>query len=113
MNPEYRYYNNAVVVELIHEDGSLKDPDIHELCSAISRLLSDENDKVAMDISSCTYLNSYGLGELISIRNYFNDIHADCLLITENDKVLKLLDMVGFNDLFHIVPDEQEIPSRV
>ena len=46
-------------------------------------------------------------------RNYFSDIHIDCILVTENTKVLKLLDMVGMTDLFTVVPDKTDIPSRV
>ncbi len=113
MELEYTYFNNAVVVRLNHDEGSLEDSDLQSLCRNISQLLNERIDSIALDITPCRFLNSYGLGELISIRNYFSDIHIDCILVTENTKVLKLLDMVGMTDLFTVVPDKTDIPSRV
>ena len=69
----------------------------------------EDTVKLALDLRSNPYLNSFGLGELINIRHFFMERGISCVLIIESKKIHKLLEMVGIEDLFETVTSEDQI----
>ncbi len=109
MNFVYEYVNNIPVVKFCREDGFLVGEEIHLFGDKVISLLNENINKIAIDLRSYTYLNSFGLGELINIRNYFLERGVECILIVNSSKIHKLFDMVGIGDLFETVAHEKEL----
>jgi len=105
----YEYVNNIPVVKFCREDGLLLGEEIHFFGDKFIPLVKDNVNKIAIDMRSYTYLNSFGLGELINVRNYFLERGVECILIVNSSKIHKLFDMVGIGDLFKTVADEKEL----
>jgi anti-anti-sigma factor len=105
----YEYVNNIPVVKFCREDGFLVGEEIHYFGDKVIPLVKGDINKIAIDLRSYTYLNSFGLGELINIRNYFLERGVECILIVSSSKIHKLFDMVGIGDLFVTVANEKEL----
>lgn len=105
----YEYVNNIPVVKFFRDDGFLVGEEIHFFGNKLLPLVKKGTDKMAIDLRSYTYLNSFGLGELINIRNYFLERGVECILIVNSSKIHKLFDMVGIGDLFETVAHEKEL----
>ena len=78
-----------------------------------SRLLSEGNRHIVIDLSRTTYLASLGIGFLIFILK--NTKKADCSLAIcgADEQVMKVLETAGVNELFDIVQSREEAISRV
>lgn len=105
----YEYINNIPVISFTREDGSLLGGDIDDFGKEILEIMNEGVYKVIFDLRKNSYLNSFGLGELINIRNYFLDRGIACVLIVNSKKIIKLFDMVGIGELFETVASENEI----
>lgn len=109
MNFVYKYVNKVPVISFRNDDGSLLGADIKAFGEEVLSLMAEGGDRIVFDLRGNSYLNSFGLGELINIRKFFDDRHVNCILIADSLKITKLLDMVGLSELFNIVKDEKEI----
>ncbi len=105
----YEYVNNVPVISFTREDGSLHGADINQFGEEILGLINDGVDRIVFDLRKNSYLNSFGLGELINIRNYFINKGITCILIVNSKKIIKLFDMIGIGDLFETIASEKEI----
>jgi len=106
---EYEYVNNIPVVSFSREDGSLLGGDLNAFGEEILEIIREGVYKVVFDLRKHPYLNSFGLGELINLRNYFLDKGITCVLIVNSQKIIKLFDMVGIGELFETIASEKEI----
>ncbi|HOP63627.1 MAG TPA: STAS domain-containing protein [Spirochaetota bacterium] len=105
----YKYIDKVPVISFSREDGSLVGYDINTFGEEVLSVLHNDTMKIAFDLRLNQYLNSYGLGELINIRHFFIERGIDCVLIINNKKIYKLLDMVGIEDLFETIESEDQI----
>jgi len=109
MNFVYKYVNKIPVISFLADDGGLLGSDIKAFGEEVVDLAQDNIRLIAFDLRNNSYLNSFGLGELINIRKFFNDRGFECILIAESQKINKLLDMVGIGDLFTRIKSENEL----
>jgi len=109
MDFTYEYVNNVPVIRFIRDDGSLLQGEVNDFGEEILKLINEGVYKVVFDLRSHSYLNSFGLGELINLRNYFLDKGLTTVLIVTSKKIIKLFDMVGIGDLFETIASEKEI----
>jgi len=105
----YEYINNVPVISFLREDGSLLGCDMDIFGEEVLELVKEGVYKIAFDLRKHSYLNSFGLGELINSRNYFLDRGITCILIVTSTKIIKLFDMVGIGELFETIASEKEI----
>lgn len=105
----YKYVDNVPVISFKRDDGSLVGYDINLFGEEVVSILKEDIVKIAFDLRSNPYLNSFGLGELINIRHFFMERGISCVLIVESKKIHKLLEMVGIEDLFETVASEDQI----
>ena len=109
MNFVYKYVNKVPVISFLGNDGGLLGSDIKTFGEEVVELSEGNNGRIAFDLRNNSYLNSFGLGELINIRKFFYDRGFECILIAESQKINKLLDMVGIGDLFTRIKSENEL----
>lgn len=105
----YKYVDNVPVISFKRDDGSLLGYDVNLFGEDVIAILKADMTKIAFDLRDNPYLNSFGLGELINIRQFFLERGISCVLIVESKKIHKLLEMVGIEDLFETVTSEDQI----
>ena len=105
----YEYVNKIPVIKFTREDGSLLGSDINVFGEEILGIVNEGVYKIVFDLRNNSYLNSFGLGELINFRNFFQNKGITCILIVNSKKIIKLFDMVGIGELFETIASEKEI----
>lgn len=103
------YVKNIPVISFTREDGSLLGENVNDFGSSILEVINGGERRLIFDLRRHSYLNSFGLGELINLRNYFLDRDITCTLIVNSQKIIKLFDMVGIGELFETIASEKEI----
>src|SRR4051812_48546064 len=88
--------------DLIGEDNSVR------LIDAVSDALSHKVAACIIDISDLRYINSSGIGVLITVLTKFRNKGGEVYLMKPSDNVKKLLVITKLNAIFQIVQTEEE-----
>lgn len=101
MNYSHEIVNDVLILrlsgDLIGENHGT------ELVSIINDALSDNVISCAIDIHDVRYINSSGIGVLITILTKFRNKGGEVVLIKPSDSVEKLLVITKLNSIFTIV----------
>ncbi len=85
--------------------------------AALVELINDKiNEGIvhsAIDISELRYINSSGIGVLITILTKFRNKGGELVLIKPSDSVSKLLIITKLNAIFHITNSEEEAMEQL
>jgi len=88
--------------DLIGEDNG---PEIIEISSSA---LKNGNEKCLVDISEVRYINSSGIGVLITLLTKFRNKGGDIVLVNPSKHVNKLLIMIKLENIFNIAQTEED-----
>lgn len=88
--------------DLIGEDEGL------DLMGFINDAINEGFIKCAIDISELRYINSSGIGVLITVLTKFRNKGGELYLINPSESVSKLLIITKLNAIFNIVNEEEE-----
>ena len=65
-------------------------------------VLRDGSPSIVLDLSAVTFLDSTGLGVLITGLKRCRSAEGDLVLVTAQPNVLKVLEITGLNDVFQV-----------
>ena len=89
--------------DLIGEDNGVNILDI------VSNAIEQRAAVCIIDISKLRYINSSGIGVLITILTKFRNKGGEVYLMKPSENVQKLLVITKLNAIFHIVQHESEV----
>lgn len=88
--------------DLIGENSGL------ELVDFVNDKINDLIILCAIDLSGVRYMNSSGIGVLITLLTKFRNKGGEVVLINPSDQIKKLLIITKLNSIFSIVDDEEQ-----
>jgi anti-sigma B factor antagonist len=110
MNFAQEIKSNALVLrisgDLIGEDNGT------QLVSAVNDAVSHQVLACIIDISELRYINSSGIGVLITILTKFRNKGGEVYLMKPSESVKKLLVITKLNAIFQVVKSEEEAISK-
>lgn len=104
-------YNNETTdgILKIRLTGDLIGEDIGpEIIELASNALKDGISKCLVDISEVRYINSSGIGVLITLLTKFRNQSGEIVLINPSEHVNKLLIIIKLKNIFNIAQTEKE-----
>ncbi len=112
MNYDHLIENNLMK---IHFSGDLigenKGPELVEVVNDV--LGANKAKNCIADISDVRYINSSGIGVLITILTKFRNKGGELFLVNPSDHVNKLLIITKLQAIFNIVKTEEEALSKI
>lgn len=101
-----REKNGYHLVDIVGKIDRLKDSIV--LKSYINTLLEKNTNKIALNLSQVTYLDSGALNVLIYCHNMLKKKDGHLVIIRTNEYVKDVLDVVGLNKLVKIYATEED-----
>jgi len=89
--------------DLIGEDNGAA------IIEVVNEALHSKVPTCLVDISGLRYINSAGIGVLITILTKFRNKNGEVYLMKPSESVQKLLVITKLNNIFHIVQNESEV----
>jgi len=89
--------------DLIGEDSGTR------LIEAVSEALTHKVPTCIIDISELRYINSSGIGVLITILTKFGNKGGEVYLMKPSESVKKLLVITKLNAIFQVIQSENEV----
>lgn len=84
-----------------------------ELVELANEVLSNGTNYCLLDISDVRYINSSGIGVLITLLTKFRNKGGDLYLINPSEHVDKLLIMTKLQAIFNIADSEEEVLQKI
>ncbi len=110
MNFAQEIKSNALILrisgDLIGEDSGTR------LVGAVNDAMSHKVLVCIIDISGLRYINSSGIGVLITILTKFRNKGGEVYLMKPSESVKKLLILTKLNSIFQVVDKEEEAISQ-
>lgn len=107
MTFEKQIHNNALIIrlagDLIGEDNG------SSLLELATDAIQQQVVTCIIDISKLRYINSSGIGVLITILTKFRNKGGEVYLMSPSENVQKLLVITKLNAIFHIIQNEDEV----
>ena len=107
MNFTQEIQSNVLILrisgDLIGEDTGTK------LVEAVNEAVSHKVLTCVIDISQLRYINSSGIGVLITLLTKFRNKGGEVYLMNPSDSVKKLLAITKLNAIFQVVNHEAEV----
>lgn len=107
MNFSKEIKSNAIILrlsgDLIGEDDGVR------LIGVVSEALDQKIVTCIIDISELRYINSSGIGVLITILTKFRNKSGEVYLMKPSENVKKLLIITKLNAIFQVVQSEEEV----
>jgi anti-sigma B factor antagonist len=106
MEHEYDILDDILIItlkgDLIGENNG------PELVNIANDNLHNEINRCAVDLSEVRYMNSSGIGVLITLLTKFRNHEGEMILIKPSEKIEKLLLITKLNNIFSIVDSKEE-----
>lgn len=107
MNFKHEIKNNKLVLrlvgDLIGEDNGTA------VVETVNNAIQEKVMNCIVDISGLRYINSSGIGVLITILTKFRNKGGEVYLMKPSESVQKLLVITKLNAIFQIVQSEEEV----
>ncbi|WP_035562735.1 STAS domain-containing protein [Hymenobacter sp. IS2118] len=92
---------------LIRLSGDLiGSPDTDQLLQTVNHHLGEDLSRCAVDLSEIRYINSTGIGVLVSLLTKFRSRGGELVLINPADHPKKMLAITKLNNIFTVAADE-------
>jgi anti-sigma B factor antagonist len=102
--------DGAVLMRL---HGYLDAHTYERLDAAIARLFGEQRYRLIVDLSEVSYISSAGAGVFIGALTDAQEHSGNVVLLKPSANVREVLEMLGFNQIFKIVEDEQTALNAV
>ena len=97
---------SGTTATLAEIDGSIDATTIQQFQQVMDKLIERGVKNLILDCTSVKYINSTGLGTLLKYADTFESMSGHIAFCRVPSKVMLVMEMLGFNALFNIVPDE-------
>ncbi|UXX81267.1 STAS domain-containing protein [Reichenbachiella carrageenanivorans] len=99
----YKINHEGDLVLITFEGDLIGEENGPEIIEAVNDTLSNDIIKCAVDITDVRYINSSGIGVLITILTKFRNKGGEVILVNPSDHVKKLLAITKLNAIFTVV----------
>ena len=105
---KYAYQINGNILELSFSGDLIGENNGPVIIELINDIINQDIKLCSVDISDVRYINSSGIGVLITILTKFRNKGGEVVLINPSEQVKKLLIITKLNAIFNIVNNQQE-----
>ncbi|MDN4165924.1 STAS domain-containing protein [Cytophagales bacterium LB-30] len=105
---KYTHHVNSGVLVLQFEGDLIGEEHGPEIVGLINDQINEKVALCAIDISKVRYINSNGIGVLITVLTKFRNKGGEVVLVNPSEHVKKLLIITKLDKIFTIMPSEAE-----
>lgn len=105
MNINKKMKNDIVILHIVGEIDLYNAPEIKDI---INKIIEERNYNVIIDLEKVTYIDSSGIGALISSLSSLKKYHGSLKIINVYSSVRKVFELTKLTSFFEIYDSEQD-----
>ncbi len=91
--------------------GHIKGSEVSQFRAAVQKALSEEHFHVVANMSEVGFIDSSGVGMLITCHQDLKSANGRLILMSLSDDIYDLFEMTSIDRLFEIVDNEKDLPK--
>jgi anti-sigma B factor antagonist len=91
--------------------GHIKGSEVSQFRSAVQKALSEEKTFVVANMQEVGFIDSSGVGMLITCHQDLKSANGRLVLLNLSDDIYDLFEMTSIDRLFEIVDNEKDLPK--
>lgn len=95
-------------VPVIRAAGELEIATVPEMRAVVTQVAERQPRALVFDFRDVTYLDSSGLGILVSAKKRLGSYRGEVVVVTRQQSVLKALSLSGLDQILRVVPTVEE-----
>jgi len=99
---------NYSIIELA---GFLDAHTVNVFEARMAEIIQGGQNRMVIDLKGLNYISSAGIGALMALTQQLRRESGDIVLLQPNEKVFKILDLLGFTKIFNVAHSEDEIDN--
>jgi len=109
----YKHVIKDQILELIFNGDLIGENNGPAIIELVNDIISRDIKLCLVDISDVRYVNSSGIGVLITVLTKFRNKGGEVILINPSEQVKKLLIITKLNAIFNVVDSREEAISKL
>lgn len=106
MDIEIKQENGSLLIKPLEK--SIEAGNSRDFKSRIVDLINEGNSTIILNLSKVEFMDSSGLGTLISALKLLNSVSGKIIICEANDQVTKLFALTRLNQIFQFYPKQEE-----
>ena len=106
MNLTHALVDNMLFARL--QGDLIGSPDSQQLIEVVNKNIEANNVLCAVDLSKVRFINSSGIGVLVSLLTKFRNRGGEMILINPSEHIRKLLIITKLNAIFTVAEDDAQ-----
>jgi len=99
---------NYSIIELA---GFLDAHTVNVFEERMAEFIKGGQNRMVIDLKRLNYISSAGIGALMALTQHLRRESGDIVLLQPNEKVFKILDLLGFTKIFNVAHSKDEIDN--
>jgi anti-anti-sigma factor len=99
-------------IEIIEPAGRLDITNAAQLRKQVAEITSNKPNLLLVDLTNVSFMDSSGLGALVSALKAVRAIGAEMVLCSPNEQVKMLFDLTSMSKIFKIYASREEFNSK-
>lgn len=100
-------------VKVLQPSGILDGIQAAQLRQEIRELLADGSESVIIDFKEVTFMDSSGLGALVTCLKTIRDAGAELFLCSINDQIRMIFELTSLDRVFSVFSSREEIEQQL
>jgi len=101
---------DGITILRLHEDVLVEN--FQELKELLEQLISQNQDKIVIDMHQIQYFCSQGLGTITSSLKIIRERGGDIKILSPGKRILKLFELTRLNKILDIIQEEKGLNER-
>ena len=110
---KFDHYQKDDILFITFEGDLIGEENGPEIIETINESINNGVIKCSIDISTVRYINSSGIGVLITILTKFRNKGGETVIVNPSDHVKKLLAITKLNAIFTVVEDQESAKQEL
>ncbi len=110
---KFDYYHKDGILFITFEGDLIGEENGPEIIEIVNNSINEGVTKSSIDISSVRYINSSGIGVLITILTKFRNKGGETVIVNPSDHVKKLLAITKLNAIFTVVENMDQAKAEL
>ncbi|HOE62799.1 MAG TPA: STAS domain-containing protein [Candidatus Sumerlaeota bacterium] len=96
---------------IIELTGFLDAHTVNAFENRIEEIVSSGQRQIVIDLKGLNYISSAGIGALMALTQRLRKESGNMVLLQPNEKVFKILDLLGFTKIFNVALKEEDVEN--
>ncbi len=103
--------NDGILIVQVNKEINIQTS--QDLRKSLQKLVSAEQNRVIVDLKNCDFIDSSGIGGLLSVQNLLKNIDGRLVLCSLQPRAMRVIQLTDLEEILEITSDVEQARQRM